>query len=60
MTKENEREMEILCVEKFVEKFVGHGGKYNGYKVIFDGDISGIYHEREYVNFVTSYCFEKG
>ena len=43
-----------------VEKLVGPGGKYEGYKVIFQGDNAGPHREQAYFDFVTSYCREKG
>ena len=43
-----------------VEKLVGPGGKYEGYKVIFQGDNAGPHKEQAYFDFVTSYCREKG
>ena len=37
-----------------VEKLVGPGGKYEGYKVIFQGDNAGPHQEQAYFDFVAS------
>ena len=34
--------------------------KYDGYKVIFQGDNAGPHREQAYFDFVTSYCRKKG
>jgi len=43
-----------------VEKLVGTSGKYEGYKVIFQGKNAGPHQEQAYLDFVTPYCCERG
>ena len=48
------------CIFREVEDLVGPGGKYAGYKVIFQGDNAGPHREERFLRAVKEYCREKG
>ena len=43
-----------------IETLVGPGCKYEGYKVVIQGDNAGPHNEAAYINYVTSHCNLKG
>jgi hypothetical protein len=43
-----------------VERLVGHGGEFDGYTPIFQGDNAGPHQDKAHIKFVTEYCTEKG
>ena len=43
-----------------IGKLVERGGKYEGYKVIIQGDNAGPHQEQKYLDFVNRFCEQKG